>query len=654
MKRYFFRQGIIMNKRTLFKLTITMAIAVSFSVNSQPVNAESFGLSIDMNVIKSVIGQITGSDKALQSQRTETKAPKRRAAAQIPKRRAEAQAPKSLTANRSHKHQAASNRNRQAENSKTHIKREERLKPSSGFPQILSFWQGVMSCDRKRGKQILRLTVSGEGQNFAGIFEISPLERRMFGGNYMSMKMHGVLDAKSGKFQLKPVAWIEHPSNGKPMNLEGVIAADNKTMKGHVSGGECSEFTATHFKLSMPPVNQDGLIFKVADKSKPLTEDDCVVFVKWVNSGNQTDLPSGYPSRYQLFNDEYMRAALGKSLFQWGAKDYQNYRNIASQCGNMARNTLNVELSEESSKVGSMYVSPLDIPKEKKSPNWFNVENQYLYVHMAFKLVASQKDMVKSLPYTLESISTLTSLMAENRTKNSSLAWLQKKYFEKHEAFLMKQQVVISDNLVKPISADIERLVDAKKKIAAIDKISMDAFNTTVKGIPAQHDKLKKMLINKRSDADISLLVQEQNAARHSPLKTTKYLKEMPSSVQVMTDIQGPDKLDVAARQYAALSILMDMVASLSPRKPNQGMNIWLSPEETKLNGQYSQAQSAISAAVIGVVNPSGEAMQAQYDWFALGNKYAWSDRESFRANFLKQYFSEQLRAIYIGLLESR
>jgi len=653
-----------------------MAIAASFSVNSQPVNAEGFGLPIDMNVIKSVIGQIgqiTGSDKAPQSPRTETKTPKqrtatkapkrraaaqppkRRAVAQTPKRRAVAQAPKSVAVKRSHKHQTASNRNQQAENSRTHVKREERLKPSSGLPQTLSFWQGTMSCDRKRGKQILRLTVSGEGQDFAGVFEIAPLERRMFGVNYMSMKMHGVLDAKSGKFQLKPAAWIEHPSDGKPMNLEGVIAADNKTMKGHVAGGGCSEFTATYFELAMPPVNQDGLIFKVADKSKPLTDDDCVAFVKWVNSGKQTHLPTGYPSSYQLFNDEYMRAVLGKSLFQWGVKDDQNYRNIASQCGNMAANTLNVELSEESSKVGSMYVRPLELRKENKSPDWFNVENQYLYVHMAFKLVTNQKDMVKSLPQTLESIATLTSLMAENRKKNSSLAWLQKKDFEKHENFLMKQQVDISDNLVKPISADLDSVMDAKKKIAAIDKISMDAFKTTVKGIPAQHHKLKDMLINKRSDADISLFVQEQNAARHySPLKTTKYLEKMPSSVQVMTNIQGSDKLDIAARQYAALSILMDMVVTLSPRKPNQGMNIWLSPEEKELNGQYYQTQSTISAAVIGIVNPTGNAMQAQYDWLALGKKYAWSDRDSFRTKFLKQYFSDQLRTIYTGLLEAR
>jgi len=146
----------------------------------------------------------------------------------------------------------------------------------------------------------------------------------------------------------------------------------------------------------------------------------------------------------------------------------------------------------------------------------------------------------------------------------------------------------------------------------------------------------------------------EEESAAYSPLKTTAYLDEMPTPHQIMADIQGSSELDTAARQYAALSVLIDMVVSLSPRKPNQGSNIWLSPEEKHLNGQYSQAREEISTSAISIVNPSGTAMKAQYGWFSLGKQYAWQGKDDLMRKLLKRYFPDYLRIIYLNLLAAR
>lgn len=123
---------------------------------------------------------------------------------------------------------------------------------------------------------------------------------------------------------------------------------------------------------------------------------------------------------------------------------------------------------------------------------------------------------------------------------------------------------------------------------------------------------------------------------------TTDWISEMPKPADVLAGIQGSDAYDTAARQYAAMQILIrirgDMVGDRAFR--NQA-----TPEEkalaTAYSGESTRIQSALIESLPADQRTGKDSLRAK--WFSLASKYQYDP--AFREALVDKYFSKRFQA---------
>lgn len=425
----------------------------------------------------------------------------------------------------------------QAKSTITDKRREKSLRVSTDSKPTISFWWVTMTCGKDKHK--LRLTVSGGGQSFEGVLEEW--------NNYNALQMQGALDSETGRFHLKPTGWIHKPSRrSQPIGLEGVFAKDNKTMKGQVTGGECSKFSARLIELFLPPVNPNGLLFKAAADPKLLSESDCLVFVKWLNSGKKLRLSQRRGTiMSQLLDDERMREVFGKSLFQWGPKDNDAYNAMWYQCKSMAQGTFNMELAEEVSKLKSWNVDPLGYSRQR----WLEVENNYLAVHEASALKAEQKALAGALPRELKSLATLKSLLTEVRQRDSLITWLPEGELKAHQAFIEQRHATIARELADESVRKLQAFEDSETGLESLEAYYTETWREFKPHLPSAEAKRFKNSYNSELKKKRSALVVQ----RLKP-KTKALIHLQGADLDHRGELKKIDNEARAIRKYANLN----------------------------------------------------------------------------------------------------
>ncbi len=340
----------------------------------------------------------------------------------------------------------------------------------------LSFWQGKFSCKKNPEEMMFRLTTTPEGQALKGILIFDPTWRNphTIFANQGALKMEGTLDSGTGQFQLQPKGWVRKSSR-QPFSISGVIAKGGETMSGRSSDKNCSEFKARHFDLFLSPPNPKGLLFKAAADHKSLTDEDCLAYAKWLNSGKEIKLPEG-GIMSQILDDEGMRKLLGRSLFQWRPKEDRGpYYAIFNGCKSKSRGTFNIKLSDEASLVKQWVVFPLY--ERPSSHYWSLVQQSYLAVYDARTLAAEQKIHAEKLPPALESYDTLAVLLVKARKKEGRIAWLPKEDMEAHQALLTKRQADIARQVVDESAQKLQALVKDPK--ANLDSLKASHYKNS-------------------------------------------------------------------------------------------------------------------------------------------------------------------------------
>jgi hypothetical protein len=145
---------------------------------------------------------------------------------------------------------------------------------------------------------------------------------------------------------------------------------------------------------------------------------------------------------------------------------------------------------------------------------------------------------------------------------------------------------------------------------------------------------------------------QEQTAPTSSrlPDKTPAFLKEMPEPERVIADIRGPDALNTAARQVAALNRLVDVVIVLSGTADAPG-GPRLTTEEQNLNGRYAGAASSLLTTVYRSIDPDNKQQSDENSkrnqWNRLRDRYGADD--AFVSALLERYLTPDLTKTYLG-----
>jgi type IV secretion system protein VirD4 len=169
-----------------------------------------------------------------------------------------------------------------------------------------------------------------------------------------------------------------------------------------------------------------------------------------------------------------------------------------------------------------------------------------------------------------------------------------------------------------------------------------------------RHTDRRKMWLCLALVLALGLCTAAQTAPVSPPLpdNTPAFLKQMPAPERVIADIHGSNDLDTAARQVAALKLLMDAMVVLSGTADAPG-GPRLTTDERNLTARYAGAASSLSASVYRSIDQDNK---QQFDrksrrnqWNVLSDRYYHDD--AFTSALLQRYLTPDLQEKYLGFM---
>ena len=118
------------------------------------------------------------------------------------------------------------------------------------------------------------------------------------------------------------------------------------------------------------------------------------------------------------------------------------------------------------------------------------------------------------------------------------------------------------------------------------------------------------------------------------------YLREMPATERVRTEVRGEDAMDTAARQMGAFWQLMQIVQELAGQRLYRNQ---LTPDEGRLLGQYRLGYSTAEQPYAHI--PRSPSHPDKEKWFRMHSFY--ETDPGFRDELLDKFFGEEFRAAY-------